>query len=205
MISVITPVRGCPELAVDYQRVVDGCEVIIIDNASDEAATATWQGVATHYLRNETPQGYAAACNQGYQRATGDIVFFLNNDVRGQVGALQRAAHEVRPHALYGCEVEVFQAPAQPIIYIAGWCVGATRAAWDRLAGPWDADTYPGNYAEDLDLSWRAARAGLALRRLHAPIEHLSNYTSKRTPGAYDYADANRARFVQRWREARAC
>lgn len=213
-ISVIAPVHNCPELAADYARVVKGCdEVIIVDNASDSVSADVWQTIATHCIRNETNLHYMGGCNQGYMytHATSDIIIFANNDIRGPEGSMKAWASQIRAGALYGAALGTFQAPGQPIVYIDGWIIGAMRETWAQLLidegnaipGPFDTSIFQGEYANDLDLSWRASRLGIPLRLIRTPIEHLSNYTAKRTLGAYDYADANRAAFVKRVQEAR--
>ncbi len=205
MISVITPVHNCPELAKDYQAVVSGCdEIIIVDNASDSVSADVWQTIATHYIRNETNLHYMGGCNQGYAASSGDVIIFANNDIRGPQASMKAWASQIRPGALYGAALGVFQAPGQPIAYIDGWIIGATKETWVRLGdAPFDTTIFQGEYANDLDLSWRASRLGIPLRLARTPIEHLSNYTSKRTPGAYEHADANRAAFIKRVQEAR--
>jgi GT2 family glycosyltransferase len=206
-VSVVTPVHNCPELAYDYARVVAGCdEIIIVDNASDARAADVWASVASLYIRNETNAHYMGGCNQGYAHATGDIIIFANNDIRGPEASLLAWAERISVGVLYGAALAVFQAPRQPISYIDGWLIGAMRETWRALLvdrgnivpGPFDTSIFTGEYANDLDLSWRATQKGIPLRKLPTTIEHLSNYTSRRTPGAYDHAEANRQAFVRR-------
>lgn len=211
MISVITPVKDCPELAAQYIKAVRGCEVIIVDNASDEAAARVWKdaarGLEGVYLRNDTNQWYASACNQGYAVSTGDVVVFLNNDIllRGDwLSPLSR----IPAGALYGPALNTRVLAGQPLIYIDAWWIAARRETWEMLRpigkfadyegisefmqpGPWDGLAFQGMYWDDVDLCWRATRAGLALRTLPLPLAHLSNYTSQRTDGAYAHTDSN--------------
>ena len=204
--SVITPVYNCPELAHDYATVCDGCEVVIVDNASAPQAADVWSSVADIYVRSETNRHYMGGCNDGFAFASGDVIVFANNDIRGPAGSMARWAAQIKPGTLYGVNMQVFALPGGPMSYIDGWVIGATRETWDRLRTPggiWDERIFAGEYANDLDLSWRATQAGIPLRLIRADMEHLSNYTSKRTPGAYDHADKNRAAFVRRVMEAR--
>ncbi|MCM2273125.1 MAG: glycosyltransferase family 2 protein [candidate division Zixibacteria bacterium] len=66
--------RSGPELAV---------QVIVVDNGStDGTLESVRQSIPDAViLQNETNLGFAAACNQGAESATGEWLFFLNPDV----------------------------------------------------------------------------------------------------------------------------
>jgi GT2 family glycosyltransferase len=64
-----------------------------------------------------------------------------------------------------------------------------------EMIGGWNDKDFPGLYWEDNELCYRAERAGLLLKQVIIPLVHLSNYTSRRTDGAYDYSQANREVF----------
>jgi GT2 family glycosyltransferase/Tfp pilus assembly protein PilF len=60
-------------------------EIIIVDDASmDETpellSTASSSDSKIHSLRNESNLGFAASCNRGAAAASGQLLFFLNND-----------------------------------------------------------------------------------------------------------------------------
>jgi GT2 family glycosyltransferase len=80
-----------------------GCEVIVVDNASDDGSTAA--AVAAHpwltVVRAATNLGFAAGANLGADRARGDAIVFLNPDARVLPGALPAliGALAVAPHA----------------------------------------------------------------------------------------------------------
>jgi GT2 family glycosyltransferase len=66
-------------------------EVIAVDNGSRDGSgqmLASWPGV--QLLRNDTNVGYAAAINQAYRRAGGELILLLNSDIRCQPGALSQ-------------------------------------------------------------------------------------------------------------------
>lgn len=174
-ISIVTPWYQHPELRAVYEAATAGAQVIIIE---------TLQG---------TPFSFAAACNQGLAQATGDVIMFLNNDVSADPGWLAQAERDVmaNPNALLGPATDVRGLAGRALLYVEGWCIAAQRDVWEKLGG-WDAETFKRPYWEDVDLSWRATKLGIALRRRPWPVRHISNVTSDSVPGAKDGSDANR-------------
>ena len=66
-------------------------EVIIVDNASGEAAYSDISTIENLiYIRNDTNKGFGEACNIGAQKARGQYIFFLNNDAQVAPDAIQR-------------------------------------------------------------------------------------------------------------------
>jgi GT2 family glycosyltransferase/glycosyltransferase involved in cell wall biosynthesis len=58
-------------------------EIIFVDDGSSDG-TAAWLATVAAPLRavsNEQNLGFASACNRGADAATGDVLFFLNNDL----------------------------------------------------------------------------------------------------------------------------
>ncbi len=198
-ISIITPFHNCPELLPDYEAAVFGAQVIVIDNASDAETSDKLRAMVDRlkndsvYIRNETNEKYAHANNQGLEAATGDIVVFLNNDIQARGDWLQIVSR---------CKRGAFHSPAAgiryvdgtPLYYLEGFCLYGWREDFIRIGG-WNDTDFPGLYWEDNELCWRAGRAGIGLKQVGLPIVHLSNYTSKRTPGAYDHSAGNQAVF----------
>lgn len=213
MISIITPVKDAPELAAQYEHATKGAQRIIVDNASTPDAAAAWHTLDAVYIRNDENRWYAAACNQGYALADGDVIVFMNNDILA-CGPILPLLAAIQPGALYGPALNMRTLAGQPIIYLDAWWIAARRETWDRLIlegqyGPWDAQAFgAGMYWEDVDLCWRATRMGISLRTLALPLTHLSNYTSAHTEGAYAQSDSNggngahRAIVAERVREA---
>ena len=207
MISVITPWHNCPELIPDYEAAVYGAQVIIIDNASDGDTRAKLLEMVARlangslYIRNETNAKYARANNQGLEAATGDIVVFLNSDIRAHGDWLQIVAGCKRG-GLHSPSASVRYVDGTPLYYLEGYCLYGWRDDFIRIGG-WNDTDFPGLYWEDNEICWRAGRAGLSLHKVDLPLEHLSNYTSQRTPGAYDNSAANQAVFEAKVREAR--
>ena len=207
MISVITPFHNCPELIPDYEAAVYGAQVIVIDNASDAETSDKLRAMVQRLghdsvcIRNETNAKYAHANNQGLAASSGDIVVFLNSDVRAH-GDWLSAVSTCKRGSLYSPSAGMRLVDGTPIYYLEGYCLFGWRDDFIRIGG-WNDTDFPGLYWEDNEICWRASRAGLGLRQVNLPLEHLSNYTSQRTPGAYEASAANQAVFEAKVREAR--
>lgn len=220
-ISLIIPFTGSTaDLIPDLRVATEGAELIVIDNGSDgttrQAITEYLQ--PAHYIRNDTNLGFAAANNQGYARATGDVIIFLNSDVAGSPAWLSAAAADIRDGALYGPSLAHQLVYGMWLPYLEGWCVGATRRTWEKLRlwgtspgktyptyqmdGPWDAESYPGPYWEDNDLCLRAMQAGVSL--VHTGWGNYLQHKGGRSAGPIERHgesfERNRATFAARAR-----
>jgi GT2 family glycosyltransferase len=72
-------------------------EVIVVENGSrDGSAEALERRSDIELVRNGENRGYAAAVNQAYARASGDLVLLLNSDVEFEPGALSALARFLR-------------------------------------------------------------------------------------------------------------
>ncbi len=211
LLSIVTPWRNAPELIPAYERAVShpGVEVIIIDNGS--AYEPRWalvdlrerlEGKLSALKENVW---FAAACNHGLERATGEYVLMLNNDIEADDSTwLDVALADMRAHhfSLCGPSLAGYHLAGVGVLsYLEGWCLAASRPVWDKLRG-FDAERFRKPYGEDVDLCFRARLAGIPLVQTRWKVRHLGNYTSQRTPGAYDAADANRQGFDRWAREA---
>lgn len=216
-VSVVTPWLEHPELLEAYARVVEGADqVVVVLNGGDGAQL---RAAGFTVLEQPDPLGFAASNNLGCDHATGDVVLFLNNDVvptsvvpgafidqvradtaaGGLIGAQIGDATRVQMGGnLVGLDV------ACAVPYVDGWCVAATRETWAVLDGPWDAESFPWPYWEDVDLSLRAIGRGLALRRAPWPVRHLGGRTAATTPHVLSGFMAQRALVEERVREVLA-
>lgn len=78
-----------------------GClEILVIDNASDQADAAILDRLpaSVTVIRNPTNLGFAAANNQGIARAQGRYLCFLNPDTRLREGSLQAMLQYLYQH-----------------------------------------------------------------------------------------------------------
>lgn len=199
MISIITPFHNCPELLPDYEQAVQGARVVAIDNDSDTETANKLQamverlGNGSRYIRNNENVKYSKANNQGLAFADGEIVVFLNSDVKA-TGNWLISAQNAKKGAIYSPTAGVRIVDGQVYRYLEGWCMFGHKSDFEMIGG-WNDKDFPGLYWEDNELCYRAERAGLLLKQVIIPLVHLSNYTSRRTDGAYDYSQANREVF----------
>lgn len=97
------------------------------------------------------------------------------------------------------------EAGAATVDWVSGACFATRRRAWEELGG-FDEGYFM--YAEDMDLCWRAARAGWIVRyRPDAVVTHLQGVSTRRHPYAMLLAHHRSAlRFTWRtasgWRRA---
>ncbi len=94
-ISVVIPAYGRAEMT---RACVDALcasgspvttEIIVVDDGSPEPIAPALAGVAIlRVVRQETNQGFIAACNRGAQEAQGTHLLFLNNDTLAAAGLL---------------------------------------------------------------------------------------------------------------------
>lgn len=205
MISIVTPFLNGLDLLADYETTTLGAELILIDNGSDAAtadALASLPPERGKVIRNETNIGFAAANNQGYAAASGDVIIFLNSDIAGDPVWLKYVADDVKDGALYGPSLQRQLVYGMWLPYIEGWCIAATRKTWGRLCtkteGPWDAYCYPGPYWEDNDLCLRALNLNIALTQTQWPIQHKGGRSAGPLVAHGDTFERNRATFASR-------
>jgi GT2 family glycosyltransferase len=197
-ISIVTPWLNAPQLIQTYEPSVRGAQVIVIDNGSRPEVTQELSkmtdrlgGICVSNVENER---FSVANNQGLEYAKSDIVMFLNNDIRAPEGWLKDAAHDITRKVIAGPSRSIRVVDGKQIPYIEGWCIAAHRKTWVDLGG-WNEKDYKGSYWEDNDLCFRAVQAGYELKETNWPVWHFNNFTSRNTPGAYDYSAHNQAVF----------
>ncbi len=222
MISIVTPFLNGLDLLQDFEQATIGAELILIDNGSDPAtadALASLPPERGKVIRNETNIGFAAANNQGYAHATGDVIVFLNSDIAGDPVWLKFVADDVKDGALYGPSVNRQLVYGLWLPYIEGWCIAATRKTWERLMienrqhtiigatpdrdrfgcyGPWDLIAYMGPYWEDNDLCFRAMEQNMSLVQTTWPVQHKGGRSAGPLVAHGDTFERNRATFASR-------
>lgn len=67
-------------------------EIIVVDNASSDGSAAVAQRFGVRWLPLDRNMGLAAALNRGAQAAAGELVLFLNNDMRFHVAFVDSMA-----------------------------------------------------------------------------------------------------------------
>jgi GT2 family glycosyltransferase len=88
-----------------------GAELIVVDDAGpSEQARALAESYGARYEPHPRPQGLNVARNTGVARSTGELVVFVDDDVRAHDGWLAALLVSAREHP----EVEVFTGPIRP-------------------------------------------------------------------------------------------
>ena len=196
-ISIITPWLNNPQLIKTYEPSVQGAQVIIVDNGSREQWASEIRKMVDRldgkYIRNEENRLFAPANNQGLEVADGEIVLFLNNDIKAE-NLVKDVQIDVMPDMICGPSKMSRLVAGLKISYIEGWCIAAYKTVWDDLGG-WNDKDYQGLYWEDNDLCYRAIQKGYELKETRWNIWHFNNYTSRSTPGAYDHSAHNQQVF----------
>lgn len=165
-------------------------EFVIVDNGSTDDTLDVinkWEA----YLSNvrvisvEENAGFGGGNNIGARSASGKMLIFTQNDisVRGDyIGAMARRMHEYSDGNLYGAQLirrsDSWNTFGGVVIeYLQGWMLGVWRQDWIALGG-FDEAFYPCDY-EDIDLSYRAVRAGWRLRETKVPVQHMFGGTTQ--------------------------
>jgi|SRR5437764_6069655 len=185
-ISVVTPSYNQGRFLEDTMRSVLGqshpdVEYIVMDGGSTDESVEV---ITRHedrlaYWTSEPDDGQAAAINRGFEKATGDVLCWLNSDDMYMHGTLSHVASRLRPgrpELLLGNCVHVWEGTGRVMgsdierqhashdlrlyDYVMQPSTFWTREAWE-LAGPLDQTLH---FAFDWEWFIRARDAGVAFR-----------------------------------------
>lgn len=219
MISIITPVWNRSDLTDRWlfqnwsmYSEHPNIEWIIIDNGSTDSThrvLSGWKAAmkdALKIIALEENEGFGPANNIGAERATGDILAFISNDVQmlgDYITPIEILYNYSQGQTLFGPEIwendtgwNTFDLGIIP--YVAGWCVIVEAALWGPLC-QWDERFVPCDY-EDIDLSYQVAHAGGELTKLSLPLKHDSGKSAEALPGGRLVVTmANQKRFMEKW------
>jgi GT2 family glycosyltransferase len=219
--SIITPVwnksgltRAFLENHLLFHHDLD-VEHIIVDNGSTDDTPQVLAEFVDRFggptklmiVRNETNVGFGPGHNQGAFYATGNILVHISNDVKGLISYLPlvtMALERYQNRALVGPEVITYPTGWNTfeeigvLSYLAGWCVATTREIWEELGG-FDEQFVPCDY-EDLDLSYRAQQADIALVQTMLAMSHAFGQSAQDLPGGrLEITLQNQKRFLDKW------
>lgn len=215
MLSVVIPVFNRCDLTQNVLRDLwltsnNDDEIVVIDNGSTDPTSRVLDSYQHYFekrlkvLRNDNNQGYARGCNQGMRATTKDVIVLLNNDVvirsafqRQIVDALDENPKRVICGKLVDWKGGWNQFGDLVIPYAEGWCF-AFRRQFIVDVGLFDEQFTP-CYYEDVDLSYRAVKAGYELKQLALPIHHIRGQTGMQLPDHDAITHAHRALFAQKW------
>jgi GT2 family glycosyltransferase len=117
--SIVIPTRArLPYLEVALASIAPqatpvGAEIIVVDDAGPSAAArALAERFGARYEPHDRPRGLNVARNAGARRARGELVVFVDDDVRAAPGWLDALLGAAREHA----DVEVFTGPIRPAL-----------------------------------------------------------------------------------------
>ena len=159
-------------------------EVIVVDDASTDGSADFIAGHFPHIKLIRHPQnvGFPQTVNDGFTATSGDIVFLLNQDIVPAPDLITKTLPHFTDPAIIAVTfnennrswasaqlIQGFLAytngPLDNALHQSFWASGGgsafRRSAWTTLGG-FDTVFSPG-YFEDLDLGWRAHRAGFKI------------------------------------------
>ncbi|CAB4196511.1 WcaA Glycosyltransferases involved in cell wall biogenesis [uncultured Caudovirales phage] len=198
----------------DLLKLSDNHEIIIIDNGStDETKKELENNSKIIYYRFDNNQGFAKACNKGYQISSSNNVLFLNNDIR------VKSNYESWTNILIDkCElglvgptmgqldkelnfIKESNSKLNGNSYMSGWCLAASKNIWNKLIinnylGPFSEEFFC--YFEDTDLGFRSKKNGIAMNIVDIPVVHFGKQTSKQL-NTYELYKSARKIFVNKW------
>jgi GT2 family glycosyltransferase len=189
------------------QTIFDQLEIIIADNASTdgsdhdaEQALAPWSN--GRFIQHGSNLGFCEGNNRAALHATGQYLFFLNNDTWLEPDCLKTLLAETRAHQAHAATpimlnyeddsvqsagaagFDAFglmsfahpQKQTEPIFVAGGCCYLIERSLFQQLGG-FDPTFYL--YAEEYDLSWRLWLSGR--KAVAVPSARLHHRTAATT------------------------
>lgn len=182
----------------------ENVDVIVVDNGSADGSADTVARLfpTITIVRPFRNLGFAGGANAGAERAEGELLLFLNPDVRvapGCLGALRRIFNEpnvgvgapcVHPgesgQVEYGWTLDLLghpvplRRPAAPL-YVAGCALATRKSLFEELGG---FDDRYFMFVEDVDLCWRALLRGFDISVARDAVAfHVGGAV---TPGGYE-------------------
>ncbi|HTA05530.1 MAG TPA: glycosyltransferase family A protein [Solirubrobacteraceae bacterium] len=144
-----------------------GAEVLVVDDAgSSVEARSLAERFGARYEPHEQPRGLNVARNTGVERARGELVMFVDDDIRASPGWLAALLSAAREHP----QVDVFTGPIRPVFEGARWraCGREGPPITSLDLGPDDTDA---RYAWGVNMTIRKT----ALERVGAFDESLQD------------------------------
>ncbi|MEC1542537.1 glycosyltransferase [Bacillus subtilis] len=187
-------------------------EVIVIDNGSHDGTRDYLKQITSiKAIFNKTNEGFAKACNQGLEVASGDNILFLNNDTVvtnqwlepmikllyqddkiGMVGPVSNyvsGPQQVPVNYTNVEEIEDFsrlyclqqRGRSKAVLRLVGFCLLVKKKVLDQVGG-FD-ERFVGGSFEDDDLSLRVLQAGYQLKiALDSFVHHHGHATFTGNP-----------------------
>lgn len=203
-VGIVSLWHNHPELLPFFTHMlrVDGWDkLVLVDNASDEGLTPAYVnalekiGLGERALLHTEENNVIGAWNFGAAQLDTDILIVMANDlIMLDARWVQIVTEGMKPGRFQG----PFPMLALGQHYLDGSLTVWMREDWQRLGGLDEEYQHPGYYS-DLDLCWRAMKAGMEMYATPQPVHHLQNWTAKSlmgTPELQNSVQANQARFI---------
>ena len=196
-------------------------EILMVNNGSapekiPEGNIFYWQKMVNwytvRYLRWEKNVGFGGAMNRGAEKAEGDILILLSDDVKVKGDFLTpiEAILKDDPTALIGGETvwwaagwNEFEVQGKKIVvpYANGWVLACRKDTWIESGG-FDPRYYPYDY-EDLDLSTRWHEMAYNIKALDTPLlSHMGGATiSTLDSNRMAITQQHRQLYIEKWYE----
>ncbi|MDR3696131.1 glycosyltransferase family 2 protein [Mucilaginibacter sp.] len=106
-VSIVTVNFNQPKVTEEFLAsipAISDVEVIVVDNNSDQEVTPQLQAKypTVKFIRSDKNRGFAGGNNLGIQHATGDYLFFVNNDTEFTPGLIEKLAGVLDAHPEVG-------------------------------------------------------------------------------------------------------
>jgi len=206
-VAVVIPVRDATAGLIRTLDTVSGLadDVVVVDDGSADADAVRRAAFGTTLLRNDAPQGPAAARQAGWQATNRPIILFLDTDISAEPGWLApllahladptvgavaprvRCRPDAGPRWLKAYEAARSPldlgeraAPVRPgtrVPYVPSATLAVRREALESVGG-FDTSLHTG---EDVDLTWRLDARGWRVRYEPASVVSHPNRPTLRS------------------------
>lgn len=202
----------------DLSHLPSDHEIIIVDNGSTDSTEKELSGRNDIiYIRNNENLGFAKSSNQGFEKAQGEFVLFLNNDIKVKnrhdnwtedlIDAAEQTKGLVGPTGgLLDNNFNFVKETSEKEpgnFYMSGWCLCARKCVFEKFIleeneykGPF-TEVF-GTYFEDTDMGFRADELGVPMNIVSVPVFHFGKITSRKLNLAEIYLGAKN-KFVNKW------
>lgn len=178
--------KSLPRLLEILKNYKDGeTEIIIVDDASTDKSVGLLKKYDVEIFINDKNLGFSSTVNRGVKKAKGEIVILLNTDVFPEKDFLNPLLEHFKDPKVFavGCMDKSIEGDRTILrgrglgawkrgllvhrrgevnkadtLWVSGGSGAFRKTAWDRLSGL--NELYDPFYYEDIDLSYRALKAG---------------------------------------------
>jgi GT2 family glycosyltransferase len=201
------------------------CEIVVVDNgSSDKTPDLVRKDFPKVRIVEQTNLGFGAGCNRGVKESTGDVVAFLNPDTRPATDWLVHLVDELETGRIHTSQIIDDDRPdrvqtlgldlhytgiatlrrhgeraplaggAEEVPGLSGAAFALMRRDFERLGG-FDEGFFL--YMEDVDLAWRARRAGMTIWGIPAS-QVLHRRAGKLNPQKLGHIQVGRRRLLHK-------